>query len=165
MPRIEISIEQARQLPLTHSATIGDDYLDDMGHMNVMWYTHLCSIGMAGSLEQAGLAWDKIAEQHGGTFALEQHTSYLSEVRVGQTVDLHGRVVARSEKRYHMVQIMTNRDKGDVSAVFEGIGAYVDLRERRMAALPPDVCEQLDRMIAEQAKLDWPAPLCGSMSP
>jgi acyl-CoA thioester hydrolase len=28
-------------LPVTHQATVPESYLDAMGHMNVMWYTHL----------------------------------------------------------------------------------------------------------------------------
>ena len=165
LPRVSISWAQVQQLPKTHSATIPADYLDDMGHMNVMWYTHLCSLGMAGTLEQAGLAWSELAEHGGGTFALEQHTTYLSEVRVGQTVELHGRVIARTEKRYHIMQFMTNREKQDVAAVFEAVGAYVDLRIRRMAPLPDRVRDRLDQMIAEQDRLDWSAPVCGAMAP
>lgn len=165
MPRIHLDYDQVVQLPHTHSAVIPDEYLDDMGHMNVMWYTHLCSLGMAGTLKQAGLAWEELAEHGGGTFALEQHTCYLSEVRVGQTVDLYRRVIARSEKRYHMMQFMTNRDKRDVSATFEVVGAYIDLNERKMAALPQEVTAWMDRSIADHQVLEWPAPLCGSMAP
>ena len=36
-------------LPITHRAVIPDDYLDEMGHMNVMWYTHLFSLARGGS--------------------------------------------------------------------------------------------------------------------
>ena len=35
MPRIELDLSSVRQLPVTHSATVPEDYLD------VMWYTHL----------------------------------------------------------------------------------------------------------------------------
>jgi len=32
-------------LPVLHRADIPETYLDEMGHMNVMWYTHLFSEG------------------------------------------------------------------------------------------------------------------------
>lgn len=43
-----VSKLELRQLPLTHQATIPEDYLDSMGHMNVMWYTHLFAHAMLG---------------------------------------------------------------------------------------------------------------------
>lgn len=152
-------------MPVVHRATIPDDYLDAMGHMNVMWYTHLFSCGMGGVLRMMGLDWDEIAAHHGGTFALESHTRYLSEVRVGQTVEVHARAVSRSEKRFYVMQFMTNLDKQDVAATFETINAYVDMRQRRMAVFPERVVEKLDRMIEEHGQLDWPAPLSDRMAP
>ena len=42
-------------LPITHRAVIPDAYLDEMGHMNVMWYTHLFSMGAWGLFQMVGL--------------------------------------------------------------------------------------------------------------
>jgi acyl-CoA thioester hydrolase len=165
LPRIEIDLEDVRQLPAVHRATIPDDYLDAMGHMNVMWYTHLFSCGMGGVLRMMGLDWDEIAAHHGGTFALESHTRYLSEVRIGQTIEVHARIVARSEKRFHVMQFMPNLDKQDVAATFETVNAYVDLRERRMAVFPETVAEKLDALIESHQGLGWPAPVSGGMAP
>ncbi len=165
MPRVTIDFDQVQQLPLTHASQIPEEFLDAMGHMNVMWYTHLFGFGMGGLLQQLGVPWSKMAEDHGGTFALETHIRYLSEVRVGQNIETHIRVLGRSEKRFHTLHFMLNQDKRDVSASFETITAYVDLRVRRMAAMPTQLAEGLDRLIDEHARLDWVAPVCGSMSP
>jgi acyl-CoA thioester hydrolase len=163
MPRIRLSVEEVEQLPRTHSATIPTDYLDDMGHMNVMWYTHLFSMAMGGMFGMVGLAWDKLAEVNGGTFALESHVHYLSEVRVGQAIDVHSRLVARTAKRFHSIHFMVNQDKGDVSATFETVGAYMNLAERRMAPLPELIAARIDEVIAEHELLSWPPPLIGTM--
>lgn len=165
MPRIKATYANVRQLPVTHSTTIPEEYLDAMGHMNVMWYTHLFSVGMGSLLHSIGLAWDTITQEHAGTFALESHVRYFSEVLAGQTVDIHSRLIGRSEKRFHAMQFMVNRDKQDVSATLEVVTAYVDLRQRRMAPLPEAVQRNFDRLIEEHHRLDWPAPVCGVMGP
>ena len=106
-----------------------------------------------------------MAEIHGGTFALETHIRYLSEVRVGHQIETHVRVLGRSDKRFHVLHFMINCDKQDVSATFETITAYVDLSVRRMAAMPVELAESLDRLAEEHRQLDWEAPVSGIMAP
>lgn len=165
MPRLTVRVEDVQQLPKTYEKTIPEDYLDEMGHMNVMWYTHLFSYGMGSLFECFGMSWEEIGKIDGGTFALESHVRYLSEVRVGQSVEVHSRLVARSAKRFHVVHFMVNLEKQDVSAVFETVGAYVNLKERRMAEIPEVISARMDEMIQTNSQLDWEPPLCGIMAP
>ena len=136
-----------------------------MGHMNVMWYTHLFSLAMGGLFQLVGLSWEQMKQLQGGTFALESHIRYLSEVHGGQAIEIHSRLLSRSEKRFHALHFMTNSERQDVSATFEVVGAYIDMRSRRMAALPNEVTQRLDTLIAEHGKLEWEAPTCGVMGP
>jgi acyl-CoA thioester hydrolase len=163
--RISLDIADVKQLPMVHRTTIPEEYLDDMGHMNVMWYTHLFSVAMGGMFQSVGLHWENLEKHHGGTFALESHIRYLSEVRVGQTVEIHSRMIGRSEKRFHAILFMTNQDKADVSAVFEFVGAYVDLLARRMASIPSHAAEKIDQLASQDNALPWEAPICGVMEP
>jgi acyl-CoA thioester hydrolase len=165
MPRIHLTAEDVRQLPLTYEATIPDDYLDEMGHMNVMWYTHLFSQAMGGMFQLLGMDWDRLAEMDAGTFALEAHIRYLSEVRVGHDVQVHSRMIGRSEKRFHAIHFMINLNKQDVASTFESVGAYIDLNERRMAAFPQQIAGKIDCLVQEHAELNWAAPLSGIMNP
>lgn len=165
MPRLSVDYGQVRQLSATYSVTIPDEYLDAMGHMNVMWYTHLFSMGISSALQQAGLLWEKVSGGHGGTFVLESHMRYLSEIRVGQTAEVFPRLLARSEKRYHVMQFMTNRTKRDISATQEAVIAYVDLRTRRMAPMPKEAQQVLDGLIEVHRQLQWEAPLSGILRP
>lgn len=165
MTRGRVDYELVKQLPLTYQAVIPEEYLDVMGHMNVMWYTHLFSLAMGGLFQRVGLAWDKLEEHHGGTFALESHVRFLSEIRVGDAIEVHSRVIARSEKRFQVMHFMTNQTKQDTSATLEAINAYIDMRKRRMASLPPGVMQKFDTLIAEHTHLPWSPPLCGVMTP
>ena len=163
MPRIDLDVDAVRQLPETNRKTIPESYLDAMGHMNVMWYTHLFSDAMGGVFKMVGLDWEKYAETHVGTFALEAHIRYLAEVRAGQTVTVHSRLVGRSERRFYFMHFMVNEDRSNVAATFENIGTFVDLRLRRSAAIPTDISDNLNKLFAEHDALPWQAPVCGVM--
>ena len=164
MPRIHLDYAGVQQLPQTFEQTIPPDYLDMMGHMNVMWYTHLFSMGMSGLMMRVGLTEEFLQARDGGTFALESHIRYLSEVRAGQMILVHSRLLGRSEKRYHVMHFMTNKNKLDISATLEMTSSYVDLRKRRTAPLPEIVTDQLDDLLAEHTQLAWEVPTCGVMT-
>ena len=152
-------------LPITHEATILAKYLDDMGHMNVMWYTHLFDTAVYTLFEIIGLNLDYMKANDAGGFALETHVRYLSEVRVGHRVEVRTRLLGRSQKRFHLMNFMTNATKGDLAATFEVLGAHIDMSIRRMATFPPEIAERLDELLAEHQSLEWEAPVCGVMKP
>src|SRR5262245_20709740 len=95
------------KLPITHRAEIPSSYLDEMGHMNVMWYTHLFSEAASGLFQMVGLNLEYFKANQARSFALEQHFKYLKEVRLGQHVTLRSRVLGRSAKRWHSIHFMT----------------------------------------------------------
>jgi acyl-CoA thioester hydrolase len=150
-------------LPLTFEAVIPESYLDEMGHMNVMWYTHLFSNAVDGLFQLVGLTRDYFETNQAGTFALEHHLRFLKEVRVGQRVVIRTRLVGRSAKCFHFISFMAHADSGDLAATEEGIGAHVDLGRRRTSPIPPAIAAAFDRLLAEHERLPWPAPVCGAM--
>jgi acyl-CoA thioester hydrolase len=151
-------------LPITHRATIPEAYLDEMGHMNVMWYTHLFSQGAWAFFQMVGLTRDYFTANHAGSFALAQHFRYLKEVRVGQQVTVRSRVLGRTEKRWHVMHFMTNDDMDALAATCEVVSTHVDIRVRRSSPMPPHITEAIDRLLAEHSRLEWAAPVCGTMT-
>lgn len=152
-------------LPLTHEAAIPDTYRDAMGHMNVMWYTHLFDVAVYGAFELIGLTTDYMRENHAGGFALEVHIRYLAEVHVGEEVAIYTRFLGRSSKRFHLLNFMHNRTTDRLAATFEVVGAHIDMRVRRMADMPESISDQLDRIVHAHRQLDWAPPVCGIMRP
>ena len=122
-------------LPVTHRAVVPEAYLDEMGHMNVMWYTHLFSEGAWGLFQLVGLTAEHFKAHRAGSFALAQHFRYLKEVRLGQHVTLRGRVLGRSAKRWHTIHFMTIDESDVLAATAEAISTYVDMTVRRSAAM------------------------------
>ena len=150
-------------LPVTHRAVIPESYLDAMGHMNVMWYTRLFSLGAWGLFQTVGLTRAYFETNRAGSFALEQHFRYLKEVRVGQNVTIRSRVLGRSAKRWHLIHFMTIDELDALAATAEDVHTHVDLTVRRSSPMPPEVAAAIDRLLAEHTQLDWAAPVCGAM--
>ena len=61
-------------LPVTCQALIPESYRDDMGHMNVMWYTHLYDQATVRLFELIGMDRRYFDTNHTGAFALKQHS-------------------------------------------------------------------------------------------
>ena len=152
-------------LPVTHRAVIPETYLDEMDHMNVMWYTHLFTEAAGGLFQIVGLTREHFTASRTGSFALEQHFRYLKEVRVGQHVTLRSRVLGRSAKRWHTIHFMTIDELDALAATAESVSTHVDMRVRRSSPMPPAVTDAIDRLLIEHASLDWDAPVCGALKP
>jgi acyl-CoA thioester hydrolase len=156
-------LHELEPLPFTFAAEIPESYLDEMGHMNVMWYTHLFSGATEGLFKLVGLNAAYMEANQAGTFALQQHTRFLREVRVGQRVTLRTRMLGRTSKRFHFIHFMVNEDMRVLAATGESVGAHVDLRVRRMSPMPAAIAAAFDRLIEEHSALPWTAPVCGAM--
>jgi acyl-CoA thioester hydrolase len=152
-------------LPVTHRAVIPETYLDEMGHMNVMWYTHLFSEAAWGLFQMVGLTPVYFEAHRAGSFALAQHFRYLKEVRLGQHLTLRSRVLGRTAKRWHTIHFMTIDELDLLAATAEAVSTHVDMTVRRSSPMPPAVADAIDRLLAEHSRLGWDAPVCGAMNP
>jgi acyl-CoA thioester hydrolase len=152
-------------LPITLRAEIPENYRDEMGHMNVMWYTHLFSNAFEAFADQFGFNETYFRECHAGSFALETHVRYLAEVHIGQHVTIRSRALGRTAKRIHFMHFMAIDETGALSATQEHVGAHIDMSTRRMAPLPQSIAERFDRLVLEQNRVGWDAPVCGVMHP
>lgn len=150
-------------LPITHEATIPESYLDMMGHMNVMWYTHLFAKATVGLFLLMKMDRAYFEEFHSGSFALSQFFNYRNEVRVGERVVLRSRILARSEKKFHSMHFMTKGDTDILAATDEFLGIHIDMKTRRSSPFAPHIAEQIDRLIREHNSVGWDAPLSGAM--
>lgn len=152
-------------LPITYRQEIPGDYRDAFGHMNVMWYTHLFGCAFEKFGDQFGFNEAYFRANRAGSFALETHVRYLSEVLIGSHVTLRARALGCSAKRFHYIQFMTVDETGALAATHEQVSAHIDMRTRRMAPMPDDMLARFDELIARQNQLGWQAPTCGAMKP
>lgn len=150
-------------LPVTNTKMIPEDYIDLMGHMNVMWYFQIFGNATRSLFSSFGLSADYVRLTRKGSFALETHIRYLNELRVGQTAVVRSRVLDRSDKIIHMMHFMTRQHDGALAATYEVVGAHADLEKRRIAPFPPEIAAAIDELLIAHRILPWEAPVCGSM--
>ncbi len=160
-----IPLESITKLPETNCITIPESYLDEMGHMNIQWYFSIFDRAAWRAFDLFGADLAAMQAEQMGVFALEQHIRYLAEVRVGQTVRVYSRFLARNAKRLHFIHFMINEDRQLLSSVLEGTGMSIDMQTRRSAPWSPALLPRLDALIAEHQALDWEAPVCGAIYP
>ncbi len=151
-------------LPVTYQAVIPKDYLDEMGHMNVMWYTHLFDQATWNFFSSFRMDLAYFENANAGAFALEQHTRFLAEVRQGQSVKLQTRALGRSSKRIHFMHFMRVEEGDLLAATTELIGIHIDQSTRRSSPLPAHIAAAFDQLLVPHRQLDWEAPACGVMS-
>jgi len=150
-------------LPVYHRKTIPSDYQDIMGHMNIRWYFDLFAKSGRKFFTSHGLDEDYFRGGNFGVFTLKQFIQYFAEVRVGQTVAIHTRLMGRSDKRFHFVHFMINETTTQLASTFEALITHADLKIRRSAPMPSQIVQKFDATLAEYESLDWQAPISGAI--
>ena len=164
MPVAMPTVAQVEELPSLMERRIPPEWQDLNGHVNVRHYLELYDAASWPMLAGFGLDERMFLERRLGLFDLEHHLWYLAEMHVGDVVTVHSRLVNRSTKRFHGVMFVVNRTRGQLASVFEYVSSGADLEARRTAPLPPEFAAELDRQIAADSALSWPAPVCGVIS-
>ena len=159
----DIELKDIRELPRYHGETITDEYLDIMGHMNVQWYVALFSRAVTGLFNELGLTEEYFTPGESGTFALRQYINYLAEVRPGETISIHSRLVGRSEKKIHLVHFMVNETRQVLSSTLETLISHADLKLRKTSPFPAEIAARIDPLLALSDSLGWEPPLSGTM--
>ena len=150
-------------LPMYHRETIPESYLDVMGHMNVRWYMALFDTSVWNFFNSQGLDKNYFAQKQMGVFALKHFIQYFAEVKAGETVAMRIRLLGRTEKRFHFMNVMINETTGKLSAILEVLGTHADLQLRKAVAMPQVISQKFDAKIAIDQQLDWEAPLSGAI--
>ena len=159
------TIEDLAELPLVVTEMVSSDWIDFMGHMNVMWYTHLFSRSIIEFFKIIGLTHDYFQANGAGSFVLEQHIRYLAEVREGETVSLRIRAMGRSEKRLHFQSYLIKNEARVIGATSEIITVHIDMSRRRSSLLPLQIAQHFDAVQKQHNALNWSAPTNGFTKP
>jgi acyl-CoA thioester hydrolase len=147
----------------SYKTAILPEYIDRMGHMNVMYYMLIFDRSTRSFFSSFGLSGNYVRSNNMGSFALEQHIRYLAELHEGQEVTVYTRALGRSSKTIHFMHFLVRDEDGVLAATSEMLGAHANLAERRAAAFPPEFAAGIDEYLAQHTQLDWEAPVCGVM--
>ena len=150
-------------IPITHQAAVLPEYIDIMGHMNVMWYMHLFDRATYGFFNLFSFGEGYRFDSGFGSFALEQHIRYLAELKEGETATVRTRALGRGEKVIHFMHFLIRDEDQALSATLEAIALHVDLNARVGVPFPEVITARFDPILEAHKALDWDAPVSGGM--
>ena len=111
---------------------------DAMGHLTTRHYAAMFDDGSYHLLATVGHAPHHI--QDGFGFADVKATfTYKSELRVGDLIVIHGRIVQVGKKSLTTHYVMKNLSNGVTAAEMEAVTVQFDLKARKAISLVPEV--------------------------
>ena len=136
-----------------YEGVVAPDWTDRNGHMNVVYYRRAFDQATQHMLSRIGL-WDN-DNDHGSTFALEDHVTYQAELHPGRSFFVTYQLLDFSEKLIHAFLRLFAEPESEggepvLAATCEHIGCYVDMRTRRSAPMPAEyraLLEEISRRL------------------
>lgn len=157
------SYEQVLELPAEIQRRVPPEYLDENDHMNIGRYLEVTSVALWDATTAIGMGAPYIEQRQLTTFTVEHHLRYFSELRLGDEMSAHVRLLERTEKALHGMMVLVDRTRQVLSFTCEVMLVHVDMADRRPSSFPDDIATELDRLIAEHNDVSWPAPVSGAM--
>ncbi|MDQ2069562.1 acyl-CoA thioesterase [Natronospira bacteriovora] len=121
--------------------------LDPNGHMRHSAYLDYGAQIRLAALADAGLGMGEMAKLGVGPVLYKESIEYHREIRGGETIRIGTELtgVSKNGKHWRMRHVIKKAD-GEVAAVIEVRGAWLDLKARRIAPAPEQVQAVVDAM-------------------
>ncbi|RLQ21966.1 thioesterase [Seongchinamella sediminis] len=157
------AITEIGELPADVTMTVPPEWEDRNGHVNVQYYLTLYELGGWQMLEQLGIDESCLSEQRVSIFDLEHHITYLAEIRVGDVVSVHNRMLSRNSKLFQGMFFVVNVTRQQLAATIEYLSICIDMDQRRASAFPEEISGRLDELHARHSSMGWSVPVSGLM--
>lgn len=139
-----------------HRAVVLPEWIDYNGHMNVAYYLLAFDHATDDFLDYLGLDAQHRDQSGGTTFAADIHLTYQREVTEGAALQITTQLLGYDDKRIRFFNKMFDLADGALAATMESLSLYVDLKRRRVTALPPPIQERLADVMASHRELPLP---------
>jgi len=139
------------------------EWVDENGHMNIAPYLSVFDHAFYEVYAYWGMDFDKVQERGYSTFVAESHITYQSELLLGDPFTIETRLMGFDEKRIHWFQYMRKAD-GKIAASCELLNLFIDVRLRRVVAMPPLYSDRLGGILSAHKQLAEPAEIGRSLS-
>ena len=130
------------------------EWTDYNSHMNLAYYIHLFDVAWEILLEKFDMGEESSINQRKSTFAVESHTTYDQEVKVGEEVNINLMFLDHDKKRIIYKLEMIHKEKKYLAATSEILSLYVDLNQRKVTEFEKEKTDLMDAFI-EKNKQDF----------
>ncbi|MFE0105894.1 acyl-CoA thioesterase [Streptomyces sp. NPDC059009] len=121
--------------PFATRITVRGYETDSQGHLNQAVYLQYAEHARWEAMRAAGIRQTDLLDKGVGPVALETTVRYLRELRAGDEVEVTCRFVWGDGKSFRIEQTIRKAD-GTTAATVSGVGALLDLKERRTVTDP-----------------------------
>tara|TARA_B100000676_G_C17823763_1_gene704043 strand:- start:63 stop:530 length:468 start_codon:yes stop_codon:yes gene_type:complete len=125
------------------------EWADYNGHMNLAYYIHLFDGSWEVLLGKFNIGEESAKNEKRTTFAVESHTTYDKELKVGDEVDLNLLFLDRDKKRIVYKLEMKHKQEQYLASTTEVCSLYVDLGARKVIEFENDKADLIDKFINE----------------
>ncbi|WUR79283.1 acyl-CoA thioesterase [Streptomyces phaeochromogenes] len=123
--------------PFSVPVTVRGYETDVQGHVNQAVYVNYAEHARWSLLQAAGISQAGLAAKGVGPVSLEMTVRYRRELRAGDEVEVTCDFIWGEGKTFRVEQTIRKSD-GTVAAEITGVGALMDLKERKLVADPRD---------------------------
>ncbi len=131
----------------TYRGTVYPWHCDHIGHMNVMWYVGKFDEATWNLFVHLGLTPSRLRAEGRGLAAVSQKIAYRQEVHAGDVVTVASAIQEMRPKVIRFIHEMRNGETGDIAAVTELTGVYMDTAARASCPFPEEVFRTGETMI------------------
>ena len=128
---------------------VKSEWTDYNGHMNLAFYIHLFDSSWEVLLEKFNIGENSAKIEKRTTFAVESHTTYDMEVKVGDEVDINLLFIDLDKKRIVYKLEMIHKSEKYLAATTEVCSLYVDLNTRRVTEFEEEKVQLISKFIEE----------------
>jgi acyl-CoA thioester hydrolase len=133
---------------LTYRGTVYPWHCDHVGHMNVMWYVGKFDEATWHFFNALGLTPSYLRTDSRGMAAVDQHISYIRELRAGDVVTVRTTLLEFKEKSLRFVHEMVLDETHEVAARTTLKGVHMDTIARKSCAFPEAIAARAHTMLA-----------------
>ena len=123
------------------------EWTDYNNHMNLSYYILVFDLGAEVILSKFKMGEQSAKTTKKSTMVVETHTTYNSEVKEGDEVDVFLSHFDHDNKRLHYKLEMYDKNKNVLSATTEVLSLYIDLNVRKVVALEEEKKAIIDEFI------------------
>ena len=128
---------------------VKSEWTDYNGHMNLAFYIHLFDSAWEVLLQKFNIGEDAAKIEKRTTFAVESHTTYDMEVKVGDEVDINLLFIDFDKKRIVYKLEMIHKSEKYLAATTEVCSLYVDLNSRKVTEFEESKSNLIKNFIEE----------------
>ena len=127
--------------------TIKKEWIDYNNHMNMAYYVLVFDEVWEIILKKFQMGENSARSTKMSTMVVETHTTYNSEVKLGDEVEINLTFFDHDKKRLHYKMEMIEKSSKKLSATLEMLSLYIDLNKRKVAEFEDEKVKLMDDFI------------------